>query len=1359
MKKRNLWVFLGLTLPLGAIAQTSAITQLRGYHYGQDAAPTGWEWQSPDSVAYNKQMPHAFFFSFANESEAARVQPTASKYYESLNGQWKFNWVKQPSERPKDFYRPDFNASSWDNIEVPMSWNLAGRQADGSWKYGLPIYSNQRVIFAHHVAVGDWKGGVMRKAPSSWLTAKYPNEVGSYRRTFSVPADWKGRQVYINFDGVDSFFYLWINGKYVGFSKNSRTLAQFDITPYLNKKGENVVALEVYRNSDGSFLESQDMFRLPGINRNVYLTSKPQVQVRDVVAIPSYKDANYTDAVLNVKTYVSNLGKKDQKFQLAYKLLEVELYGDATKPVSGVEGTVPVSLVKKGSEMLATAQIAVGKAVRPWSAERPQRYVLVGELKDEKGRTIDTYSTYVGFRQIEIKDVPASQDEFGLAGRYYLYNGKPIKFKGVNRHETNPDRGHAITHEQMEQEVMLMKRANINHVRNSHYTNDPYWYYLCDKYGIYLEDEANLESHEYFYEAPSLSHVPEFQNQHVARNMEMVHADVNHPSVAIWSLGNEAGPGDNFKKAYAAIKAFDTSRPVQYERNNDIVDMGSNQYPSVGGVQALASGKTKAKYPFHISEYAHSMGNAVGDLQHYWDAIESTNYVMGGAIWDWVDQAMNKVQDAQYKVDGKNTVKGLPSTTYYWAYGGDFGDKPNDGMFCMNGVMRPDLTPKAQYFEVKKVYQNVGVKWVDAATNQVEIFNKNYFEPLDYTIHFSLWKDGQQVAGSGWNYNVAVPAREKRVVTVPNYKMAELDANSEYFLKAQFFTRTDQPWAKAGYEQMNEQLLLQTPNCLPEVEMSQDRTQQPKIKTVNGGIEVSGKNFKAVFDTQQGAISELTYAGKQIIEKGQGPKLDVFRAPIDNDNWQIGGWFRNGLYRLTHKVKSSTVSTDQRGNCVISFTVESQTAPGCQNTYSNTDRNPDDVYRINEKSTEPGNLTFTQQQVYTIYPDGSIELQSAVTADNTGVDLPRIGYALQLPKQYDNYTYYGRGPVNNYSDRKTGQFIEKYNQKLDDSYIVLPKPQAMGNREDVRWMSLTDNAGDGVLFRADSTFCCSALPWSQLELMGASHAYKLPKSSAVHVHLDAQVRGLGGASCGPGPLLEDQVKSTSRMFGFLIRPVTKNNEDEQGKVQTSGESPIAFSRDRAGEVTLSTKEHGLQILYSINGGKQQVYTKPFNLRRGGVVTVQYKGNKSSTTSMSFGKIDEIPLEAIYASSMEPNEGEATHLTDHKLDTYWHTQYGVTLTKFPHWVDFDSGVLGTMRGFVYTPRQDNVNGRVKAYEIYVSNDNKTWRKVAEGEFPNSAKPQRVLFSQPTKARYIRFRALSEQNGAEYASGAEFSVIGE
>ena len=676
--------------------QSFADQPLEGFTYATLNAPTGAEWESPENLALNKEQPHAYFFPFQDLESARKVLPENSKFWQSLNGDWKFHWAPDPDSRPADFYQTNYDVTSWDVIPVPSSWNIYGIQKDGSLKYGTPIYVNQPVIFQHSVKVDDWRGGVMRTPPANWTTYKHRNEVGSFRRDFEIPQDWDGREVFISFDGVDSFFYLWINGKYVGFSKNSRNTANFNITPYL-QKGKNIVAAEVYRSSDGSFLEAQDMFRLPGIFRTVALYSVPKVHFRDLVAIPDL-DATYTDGSLTINADIRNLDKKAAKdYKVYYSLYANKLYSDENTLVDGVSSPVIEKIVP--NEIGKVQTVFQVKAPNKWSAEFPYRYTLVAELKDKKNRTIETVSTIVGFRKVEIKDTPASEDEFGLAGRYYYVNGKTVKLKGVNRHESNPAVGHAITREMMEKEIMLMKRANINHVRNSHYPDDPYWYFLCNKYGIYLEDEANIESHEYYYGAASLSHPVEWKNAHVARVMEMVHANVNNPSIVIWSLGNEAGPGKNFVAAYDALKKFDTSRPVQYERNNDIVDMGSNQYPSIGWVRGAVQGKYDIKYPFHISEYAHSMGNACGNLIDYWEAMESTNFFCGGAIWDWVDQSM-------YNYDPK-------TGTRYLAYGGDFGDTPNDGQFVMNGIVFGDLEPKPQYYEVRKVYQNIGVKAVD----------------------------------------------------------------------------------------------------------------------------------------------------------------------------------------------------------------------------------------------------------------------------------------------------------------------------------------------------------------------------------------------------------------------------------------------------------------------------------------------------------------------------------------------------------------------------------------------------------------------------------------------------------------------
>lgn len=1306
MKRTHLILFAGIL----CCSPAWAGDVLGGYFYQQQEAPTGWEWQSPDSVAVNKLQPHAWFFSFRNIEEARKVLPENSSYWKSLDGMWKFHWAPNPDERPKDFFRTDYDVSKWDDIKVPMNWNMAGLQRDGKNKYGDPLYSNQRVIFQHSwQPLNDWKGGVMRTPPKDWMTYRNRNEVGSYRRTFTVPADWKGQEIYLNFDGVDSFFYLYINGKYVGFSKNSRNLAEFNITPYLNKEGEeNTVAVEVYRHSDGSFLESQDMFRLPGIFRTVALTAKPQVQVRDFKAIPDL-DETYSNAKLHITAQLLNLSKKAIKgYTIQYSLYANRLYSDENTLLSGVTASAKLAgkLNAKG-EIELEATLDAANKVNLWSAEAPHRYTLVGELKDGKGRTVQTFSTFVGFRKVEIKETPAEKDEFGLAGRYYYLNGQPIKLKGVNRHENNVKAGHTVSREQMEHEVFLMKRGNINHVRNCHYPDAPYWYYLCDKYGIYLEDEANIESHEYYYGKQSLSHVPAFRNAHIARNMEMVHATVNHPSVVIWSLGNEAGPGKTFVDCYNAIKAYDTSRPVQYERNNDIVDMGSNQYPSIAWVQGAVQGKYKLKYPFHISEYAHSMGNACGNLIDYWDAIESTNFFMGGAIWDWVDQALDKQDPATGKT--------------YWAYGGDFGkdNKPNDGMFCMNGIMRPDLTPKAQYFEVKKVYQNVGVKAIDMKQGQIEIFNKNYFEPLkNYQIVWSLYKDGvcvkknQPLQGAK---NIVGP-REKGIYTLP-YDYASLDANSEYFVTVQFLLGKDMPWAKKGYVQMEEQLRVKGADvAAPSIAAvaKTGKAMKYQLDKAAKRASITGENFQVAFDLNTGSIYSLKYGNQIIIKDGNGPQLDAYRAPTDNDAG-IGyhnAWFKNGLYDLQHVVKSWTCTPNKKdGTYKLDFTVESQGKEGCDVNYGNRDRDPESCYNFekNKRALTDADLKFTSRQIYTIYKDGSIEMQSAIGANRSKVILPRIGYSMVLPSELNQYDYYGRGPVNNYNDRKTSQFIGWYHSPVAEQGIMLPKPQAQGNREEVRWCAVTNSQQQGVVFISDSTMSASALPWSQQELTLAAHPYQLPKSRGTHLHLDAKVTGLGGASCGQGgPLTPDQVRSTPTTFGFIIRPAVKSELPNLVKVSATGRKMV---KDIMQQMKQNQQNTGLQI--------------------------------------------------VFASSQEPDEGDAAYLVDGDPSTIWHTMYSITLAKYPHWVDFDAGKQKVIKGFTYLARQDgSLNGCIKDYEIYVSNDNKTWGEpVAKGSFEKTAKLQKVMFGKPVKARYVRLRALNEQSGQDYASGAEFTLVTE
>ena len=1249
---------------------------LGGFAYGDKEAPTGKEWESVEELALNKEYPRAYFFSFDNEAQAAQVRPEKSPYWLSLNGQWRFHWCKTPDERPKDFYKTNYDASGWDMTPVPSNWNVQGIQKDGKLKYGLPIYVNQPVIFYHERKVDDWRQGVMRTPPQTWTTYEYRNEVGSYIRYFEVPREWKGREVYIDFDGVDSFFYLWINGKYVGFSKNSRNAASFNISKYL-KKGQNKLAVEVYRNSDGSFLESQDMFRLPGIFRTVALRSTPKVQIRNLNVLTDTD--NLSDWQLKVTAEVRNLGKKEAKdYRLQYAVYKNILYKDDAQKVDALQATTEVQAVAPNAIEKVSTAIDV-KQPDMWSAEAPNRYVLVAQLVDKKGKVIEAASTYFGFRKVEIKDTKAEDDSFGNAGRYFYVNGKPIKLKGVNRHETHPEQGHVVTHAQMEEEVMLMKRANINHVRCSHYPPDPYWFYLSDKYGIYLEDEANIESHEYYYGKESLSHPKEWEKAHTARVVEMVEAAYNSPSIVIWSLGNEAGPGQNFVTAYNHLKTLDTSRPVQYERNNDIVDMGSNQYPSVAWVKGAATGKYDIKYPFHISEYAHSMGNAVGNLADYWEAIESSNYICGGAIWDWVDQALTN-----YTPDGKP----------YAAYGGDFGDFPNDGQFVMNGIIFADRTVKPQYYEVQKVYQNIKVKKLSFDTFQIT--NKSYFEPMEgYEGVWKLYRNGELVEERSFDVSPLKP-QKKGVVTIAPKRM---DSKSEYIVVIEFRQAADKPWAKQGFVQAREQFVIQ------------EAGQKPAIAAVAEGnaLELSpdqkmivGKDFSVMFDFDKGTIETLKYGNNTIIENS-GLALNAFRAFTNNDRWAYQQWFAKGLHNLQHKALAKSVKANADGSYSYSFTVQSQ-APNGAKIEGGTASGHNKIVELTDRPFTDADFRFVTNQVFTVYPDGSIEVQASIASNDDFVNLPQLGYLVTIPKTYFRFTYYGRGKQDNYSDRKSGAFLGIYESDVLKEVGNFPKPQDVGHHQDSRWAALTNMRGAGAIFVGTQPMDVAALPYTAQEMTLAGHPFELPNPSATYLQLNIATTGVGGNSCGPTPLQRDRVMATQQRFGFIIRPA-QAKLTEAANVSASTEAP-AFA---PGLINRST----------------------------------------------------IPMKVIFASSEEVGAGNATHLVDGNPNTIWHSAYSVTVAKHPHWVDFDLSKEVSFKGISYLPRTDEAgNGDVKDFSISISDDAKTWKEVHKGSFSyNRGTVQQVLFKAPVKARYVRFTALSEQYGQDFASGAEFGLIAE
>ncbi|MDB6080100.1 MAG: glycoside hydrolase family 2 barrel, partial [Akkermansiaceae bacterium] len=1025
--------------------------------------------------------PRASFASFPDAAAAKAVLPEKSPYFQSLDGKWKFNWVATPAERPADFFKPAFDTSRWKDIDVPSSWQLQG--------YGTPIYTNYTYPFKFDPP------RVMGEPPKDWTAFHDRNPVGSYKRSFTVPENWKGKEIFINFDGVDSFFYLWINGSYAGFSKDSRTAACFDLTKYL-KAGENSIAVEVYQYSDGAYLEDQDMFRLNGIFRSVSLYATSKVQIRDVFALPDL-DANYKDGTLNVKTIVRNLDSRAQ----AVKELKVALF-DASGEEVASGGSLAGSTLNSGAEVEIPLTLTLANPAK-WTAETPNLYTLIVSTADE------AVSLRTGFRKVEIK------------GGIYLINGQPVKFKGTNRHEMYPDTGHAVTREQMVLDIVRMKEANINHVRTCHYPDDPYWYELCDTYGIYVLDEANIETHGSGYGAGSLSHPPEWRAAHVDRVTNMVQRDKNHASVVIWSLGNEAGPGKNFQAAHDALKAIDTSRPDHYERNNSIVDIDSAMYPSVDNVQAIAAEKKRTK-PFYICEYAHTMNNAMGNLADYWEAIESSDNIIGASIWEWQDQAIYAKE-----IGGKVTVdlsrgKPEPGVRKFLAYGGNFGDRPNDGLFILKGVVFANRDPKPAFAEVKRVYQDIVVTGGKAATGEVEVFNKYFFRDLSgYEMRWTLSEDGK-VIDQGTLAAPALAPRQKSTVKL-GFADSKRDPQADHRLRVSFHLNADTLWQKKGYEVAASQLSANPqPVERPAIEAA------GKLSTQDNGarITVTGAGFSTAIDKKSGALVSLIYRGQETLAGGS--KLNAFRAFTDNDKWVAGEWFAAGLHTLEDKASEVKSQTGPADSVRIIAKVRSQGA--------RADRMRDLTSGTHHLDNGPAlgenDFHFESTYVWTVLPDGTVALDVVGGGSGTPIVIPRIGQQFLVSPKLSNFTWYGRSGET-YPDRKTGGDIGLFKEKVKDLLSPYPKPMDMGNHEDVTWCALTDDAGNGLLATARGTrMSATALPWDPMQLMTSQHLIDLPVSAHNVLSLDDRVLGLGGASCGPPPLERDKVRSGSYHFGF-----------------------------------------------------------------------------------------------------------------------------------------------------------------------------------------------------------------------------------
>lgn len=1010
------------------------------------------DWENPEIIGINKLPPHAAAMVYRDVKTALHSPREGSPFYKSLNGKWTFNWVEKPADRPVDFYRIDFDDSCWDDIKVPSNWQLEG--------YGTPIYLNSPYPFV--------------KNPP--FIQKHYNPVGSYRKEFTIPAEWSGRRIVLHFDGVESAFYLWINGEKAGYSQGSRTPAEFDITPYL-KDGRNLIAAEVYRWSDGSYLECQDFWRLSGIFCDVYLYTIPRLHIRDYEVMTDL-DENYQDAALTVKAWIENHSNSGESPKLEIALLDAAMEPVGNQPFYKKRSP----LIPIGEENLITADFSVSSPLK-WSAETPNLYHLLLTLRNSSGQILEVQTCRVGFREVEVRE------------GQLLVNGRPVLLKGVNRHEHDPVTGHYVSTESMLKDIKLMKQFNINAVRTSHYPDHPTWYDLCDQYGIYLIDEANIESHGMGYHPDvTLGNNPEWKKAHLDRIQRMVERDKNHPSVIIWSMGNEAGDGINFEAASEWIHQRDPSRPVHYERaeSRPHVDIVSPMYMRIEGLKEYAS-ETRTR-PLILCEYAHAMGNSVGNLQDYWDVIEAEPQLQGGFIWDWVDQALSKKTS-----DGRE----------FFAYGGDFGDNWNDGNFLCNGLVQPDRRPNPHFYEVKKVYQYVDVKPVDAAAGLFQVHNKYDFLNLDFLIvSWEMTEDGR-VIKEGAMDPIDLPAGGKKDITIP-FQPPQPVPGAEYMLKISFSLAGPALWAPKGtvmaWDQFELPFRINTESkvdiaSLPALELKNTETE----------LAIHGDAFYIEISKESGALESFIFQDEPLITRPLLPNF--WRAPTDNDEG-------NGM--PTRQSVWKTAGFDQ----VVTEVTASKPAPAQA------------VVTVKTKLPPGGSV---QTITYTVYGNGDILIDNSFEAAMDLPNLPRFGMQMGIPGRFRTMTWYGRGPHESYWDRKTSAAVGLYSGFISSLIHPYIRPQEVGNRTDVRWGAWTDEEGKGLLVAGRPLLSISAWPFTMWALERAEHTFELHSSRYMTINIDWKQMGVGGDnSWGARPHPEYTLPPKSYRYSFRITPLTGN---------------------------------------------------------------------------------------------------------------------------------------------------------------------------------------------------------------------------
>jgi beta-galactosidase len=1256
------------------------------------SAQTGTEWDDVAVTHVNREAAHTFSIPYASADAVGSTEMEQSPYYQSLNGTWKFKWVPLPDQRPEGFEQPDFDVSGWSDIEVPMPWQIYGVRNGKSWD--KPLYTN--VVYP--LSYDNTTFSIMADRPS-WFTYNnaMKNPVGSYRRTFTVPAAWAGRETYIRFNGAGHGYYVWVNGARVGYAEDSYLPSEFRITPYL-KEGENTLAVQVFRFTPGSLLEDQDYWRLTGITRDVFLWSAPQTQIRDYFFTTRLTN-NYTQATATLQYSLTGADIEGGRLEARIMDGSTEVASASTNVTGAAEGTLSMQV----------------SSPRLWSAEQPNLYDLVITLR--KGdEVVDVRGGKVGFRQVSVRSDGA-----------LLINGRRMVFHGVNRHDFSTIGGRTVTREEMEKDVLLMKKLNINAVRTSHYPNNPYFYDLCDRFGLYVLAEANVECHGNM----SLSSEPKFKQMMVERNENHVRWMRNHVSIFMWSFGNESGGGNNFEAVSAAIKALDTTRLTHYEGNSQWSDVSSTMYASTATIENIGrerqneAAQGKQPRPHIQCENTHGMGNSMGNQRDFFNLYEKYPALTGEFIWDWKDQSITL------------PVPNKEGETYM-AYGGDFGDNPNDGNFCCNGVIFSDYTYSTKALNVKKIYQPVDFSRKSQSDETFILTNKQAFNNLNiFRYSYTVLEDGIAIK-SGTIDGVDAEPGKTASIQLSDLLPAVTQPEAEYAVRFSATQPAATPWADAGYEVASEQIELQS--AAPRQPHASTVATELSVEETSSLITVTGRDFQAAFSKSTGQLTKYTYGGQQLFSS---LKFNAFRVPTDNDVRMKEQWDNMGLRNLRPGSGKAEITKSADGVDITFSVVYSGTAP----------------------------TKFNLQINYRVMTDGVIDVSTLIDPEQKGVVLPKLGFTFDMPKGYEQFAWLGRGPGETYRDRKESEFVGLYHSTVSEQWSNYVLPQDNSNKEEVRFLSLTNDDGLGLLVVAPQQMASTVGHWRASSIYTTrndrkKHPYEVSFLGNSVVCIDAYNRALGNASCGPDVLDKYEVKSDRVAFNFIFCPIADKLTDEalvqRARMSSALCSPVVISGLK-GQVSLTSATEGATLYYSTDGGQTFLtYTGPFEFNLGGeVIAYAEKAGlarsiRTSPTIASY--VSKTGWRVVRVDSEQGGSEAAANAIDDNTSTIWHTRYSPATDAYPHEIVVDMTREYCVTAFLYQPRTDMSNGRIQSYELYFSNSPSEFPATpqAKGAWSNTSTQQRVTLSTPVYARYFKLVALSEVNGNAWASAAELGI---